>query len=166
MIKNLKRHVYESGQPGFISSRHTFDVHFWRSNLFLAMKIPCFAIVLSAIGSVGLRAQTPTTAASHGNLPAPTDYKIVQQDANSRVWQREIYEQEPNGQIVARPHQFTELATGLNYKDSSGQWQPSKEEIDIQPDGAMSATQGQHQVYFPGNIYGGEIELVQPNESK
>ena len=128
------------------------------------MKISIIAIILLAIGSVGLQAQTPTTTATQGNVPAPTDYQIVQQDGNSRVWQREIYEQEPNGQIVARPHKFTELATGLNYKDSStGQWQPSKEEIDIQPDGTLAATQGQHQVYFPGNIYGGEIELVQPN---
>ena len=127
------------------------------------MKIPIIAIVLLAIGSVGLRAQTPTTAATQGNVPPPTDYQIVQQDGNSRVWQREIYEQEPNGQIISRPHKFTELATGLNYKDSSGQWQPSKEEIDIQPDGTLAATQGQHQVYFPGNIYGGEIKLVQPN---
>ena len=127
------------------------------------MKIPIIAIVLLAIGSVGLQAQTPTTAATQGNVPTPTDYQIVQQDGNSRVWQREIYEQEPNGQIVARPHQFTELATGLNYKDSTGQWQPSKEEIDIQSDGTLAATQGQHQVYFPGNIYGGELELVQPD---
>ena len=55
------------------------------------------------------------------------------------------------------------MATGLNYKDSTGQWQPSKEEIDIQSDGTLAATQGQHQVYFPGNIYGGELELVQPD---
>jgi hypothetical protein len=124
------------------------------------MKIPIIAIVLLTIGSVGLRAQTSTTAPSQVNVPAPTDYQIVQQDGNSRVWQREIYEQEPNGQIVARPHQFTELATGLNYRDSTGQWQPSKEEIDIQPDGTLSATQGQHQVYFPSDIYNGQIELV------
>jgi RHS repeat-associated protein len=128
------------------------------------MKIPFIGIVLLAIGRIGLQAQTPTTAATQGNVPAPTDYQIVQQDGNSRVWQWEIYEQEPNGQIVAHLHQFTELATGLNYKDSStGQWQPSKEEIDIQPDGTLAATQGQHQVYFPRNIYGGEIELIQPD---
>jgi len=127
------------------------------------MKIPIIAIVLLTIGSTGLRAQTSTTATSQSNVPPPTDYQIVQQDGNSRVWQREIYEQEPNGQIVARPHKFTELATGLNYKDSSGQWQPSKEEIDLQPDGTLAAIQGQHQVYFPGNIYGGEIKLIQPN---
>ena len=128
------------------------------------MKIPIIAIVLLTIGSTGLRAQTPPTATTQGNVPAPTDYQIVQQDGNSRVWQREIYEQEPNGQIVARPHKFTELATGLNYKDpSTGQWQPSKEEIDIQPDGTMCATQGQHQVYLPSDIYNGQIELVTPS---
>ena len=61
------------------------------------MKIPIIAIVLLAIGSVGLQAQTPTTAATQGNVPTPTNYQIIQQDGNSRVWQREIYEQEPNG---------------------------------------------------------------------
>src|ERR1700679_3482047 len=128
------------------------------------MKIPIIAIVLLTIGSTGLRAQTPPTATTQGNVPAPTDYQIVQQDGNSRVWQREIYEQEPNGQIVARPHKFTELATGLNYKDpSTGQWQPSKEEIDIQPDGTMCATQGQHQVYLPSDFYNGQIQMVTPS---
>ena len=39
----------------------------------------------------------------------------------------------------------------------------SKEEIDILPNGTAAATNGQHQVYFPGNIYQGVIELVTPD---
>ena len=40
----------------------------------------------------------------------------------------------------------------------------STEEIDISPDGSSaSATNGQHQVYFPGNIYNGVIKLVTPD---
>ena len=123
------------------------------------MKISNIVIVLLAGGSIGLRAQTPTTAASQGNVPAPTDYQIVQQDGNSRVWQREIYEQGPNGQIIARPHQFTELATGLNHL-VNGQFIPSTEEIDILSDGTAAATNGQHQVFWPADILEGEIQLV------
>ena len=123
------------------------------------MKIPIIAIVLLAIGGIGLQAQTPTTATTQDNVPAPTDYQIVQQDANSRVWQQDVYEQEPNGQIIARPHQYTELATGLNHL-VNGQFVPSTEEIDILPDGTAAATNGQHQVFWPADILGGEIQLV------
>jgi hypothetical protein len=163
MIKNLKLHVCESGQPGFISGRYAFSVlssvSFSDSIPPTVMKIPIIAIVLLAIGSVGLRAQTSTAAATQANVPAPTDYQIVQQDANSRVWEREIYEQGPNGQIVARPHKFTELATGLNHL-VNGQFVPSTEEIDILPDGTAAATNGQHQVFWPADILEGEIQLV------
>jgi hypothetical protein len=40
---------------------------------------------------------------------------------------------------------------------------PSKEEIDVLPQGGAAATQGQHQAYFPGDIYQGQIELVTPD---
>ena len=42
----------------------------------------------------------------------------------------------------------------------NGQWVPSKEEIDILPDGTAAATNGQHQAYFPGDIYQGAITVV------
>jgi len=35
-----------------------------------------------------------------------------------------------------RVHKYTELATGLNYKNSYGQWIESQEQITIQPNGA------------------------------
>ena len=88
---------------------------------------------------------------------------MVQQDANSRVWQRETYELSPSGEITTNTQSYTELASGLNFLDASGQYVPSKEEIDIQPDGTASATQGQHKVYFPIDIYSGEIEMVTPD---
>ena len=65
-----------------------------------------------------------------------------------------------------RKHHYNELATGLNYKNAQGQWVESKEEIDVLPQGGAAATQGQHQVYFPGNIYQGQIEMVTPDGLK
>ena len=85
---------------------------------------------------------------------------MAQRDANSRVWERTTYEQAPNGHVIPHVHKYTELATGLNYKNAQGQWVESKEEINILPNGTAAATQGQHQAYFPGDIYNGEIELV------
>ncbi len=96
-------------------------------------------------------------------LPAPTPYAVVSRDANSALWQWETYEQAPDGSIVPHVHQYTELATGLNHL-ANGQWVTSKEEIDISSDGSSAAaTNGQHQVYFPGNIYNGTINLVMPD---
>ena len=49
------------------------------------MKISSIVLVLLAAGNIGLQAQTPTAAASQGNVCRhPTDYQIVQQDGNSR----------------------------------------------------------------------------------
>ena len=45
----------------------------------------------------------------------------------------------------------------------NGKWVESSEHIDILPNGTAVATNGQHQAYFPGDIYNGEIELVTPD---
>jgi hypothetical protein len=74
-----------------------------------------------------------------------------------------VYELDPSGQVVPRQHRYTELATGLNHL-VNGQWVASQEGIEVSPDGTSAqATNGQHQVYFPGNIYSGTIQLVTPD---
>src|ERR1022692_3011571 len=116
------------------------------------------------IGSVIL-CSTPHVWGGLGTVsqpPAPTLYAITVQDANSRVWQRTVYETDPAGQIVARQHSYTEVASGLNHL-VNGQWVESSEQIDILPNGTAVATNGQHQAYFPGDIYQGQIELVTPD---
>ncbi len=47
--------------------------------------------------------------------------------------------------------------------DANGNWQPSKEEIDIQPDGTAAALFGQHKIFFPIDLYAGQIEMVTPD---
>ena len=109
-------------------------------------------------------AQTLSQATANPSaLPGPTPYTVVAQGANQQVWQSETYEQAPNGKTVPHIHQYTELATGLNHL-VNGQWVGSSEQIEISPDGSSaSATNGQHQVYFPGNVYSGLIKLVTPD---
>jgi hypothetical protein len=95
-------------------------------------------------------------------FPAPTSPAIVARDANSRVWQWTEYEQGPNSEVIPKTHQYAELATGLCYQQN-GQWVDSQEQISILPDGSAEATQGQHQAYFPADIYNGVIKLITPD---
>jgi hypothetical protein len=60
-------------------------------------------------------------------------------------------------------HSYTELATGMNYTDGSGQLTEAQEQIVLQPDGSAAATQGRHQVHFPGDIYEGVLQLTLPD---
>jgi hypothetical protein len=123
------------------------------------MKASSFVIALLALGVFGLQAEPLSTSAT---MPPPTSPQVASQDANSRVWQWQTYEAGLNGKIIPHIHSYTELATGLNHR-VNGQWVEAKEEIDLQPDGSAAATNGQHQVYFPSDIYNGQIELVTPD---
>lgn len=123
------------------------------------MKTSCLAIVF--LTSTAAWAQT-SSAGNQVNLPAPTPYSIIANDANSRVWERTVYERSPDGSIVARKHRYTELASGLNYWQN-GQWVPSKEEISILSDGSAVATNGQHNAGFPSDIAEGMIGLLTPD---
>jgi len=109
------------------------------------------------------------TTVGSGNAPTPpppTPYSVVQQDANSQVWERTVYELGPSGEAIPTKHSYTELATGLNHL-VNGQWVASKAEIDLSPDGnSAAATNGQHQAYFPGDIAQGVIELDTPDGLK
>ena len=89
---------------------------------------------------------------------------MVDRGANHRVWQRETYEQSPDGKIVPHVHSYTELATGLHYRDAStGQWVESQELIEPFSGGAV-ARYGQHQVIFANNLNSaGAIDMQTPD---
>jgi RHS repeat-associated protein len=131
------------------------------------MKITSIVIVLFFSSLAGLQAQntvvgTATQPTQNQTPPPPTAYAVVANDANSRVWQRTVYELDASGNPVPKLHQYTELATGLNHL-VNGQWAASSEQINILPNGTAAAVNGQHQAYFPGDIYNGRIELVTPD---
>src|SRR5579859_6320069 len=107
-----------------------------------------------ALSAVGVQAHNvnDTTLQSGDpiNLPAPTAYRVVDIGANHQIWQRETYAQAPNGKIVTHVHKYTELATGMHYKNADGQWVDSQELIEPSPNGAI-ANRGQYQVSFENN---------------
>src|SRR5665213_807381 len=85
-------------------------------------------------------------------------YAVTERGADYQVWQTTTVE---NG--VNRVHGYMELATGLNYTNTSGQWVPSREQITVLAQGGAVAVQGQHQVYFPADIYNGVIDVITPD---
>jgi hypothetical protein len=97
----------------------------------------------------------------------PTASSAVSRDAHSTVWERTVYERGPNGTVAPRQSRFTELSTGLNFRDSiTGQYRPSREQIDLLPPGgafAAAATNGQHRAWFPLDLAQGVIQLTTPD---
>lgn len=125
------------------------------------MKTFIYAVVLSLAGAQMVPAQTPNPAAGVGqdNLPKPTAFRVVNRDANSRIWQRETYSKGPDGAVLTHIHEYTEVAAGLHYKNQRGEWVEAREEIEAFPGGAI-ARQGQYQVIFANNLNSaGSIDL-------
>ena len=85
-------------------------------------------------------------------------FVVTERGADYNVLQKTVMENGTN-----HVHQYTELATGMNYTNSLGQWVESKEQITILPTGGAAAIQGRHQVYFPADIYNGVLEVVTPD---
>jgi hypothetical protein len=137
-------------------------------SVFPRMKTSCFVVALLAFGIAGIPAAQTSTAAANAakpgptGVPDPTAYRVIDAGANHRVWQNETYEKSPDGQVYTHIHTFKELCSGLNFL-KAGQWVESKEQIEVLPQGGAAAVQGQHQAYFPSDIYNGFIELVTPD---
>jgi hypothetical protein len=122
-------------------------------------------LIIPGLLLVGSFAQAQTlNAAGNADNSTPINYFIGQQDANSRTWQKIVRSTDKRGNAIYQTNQaYVELATGLNYW-RNGRWNASQEKIEISADGSSAAaTNGQHQVYFPGDIYGGVIKLVTPD---
>jgi hypothetical protein len=97
------------------------------------------------------------------NVPPPTPYAVVARDANSRTWQRTVYEMSNAGTVVGKPHTFVEYASGLEVM-RDGQWIDATEDIQLMPGNTgAAATNGQHLAFFPADLGQGVIELVTPD---
>jgi hypothetical protein len=93
----------------------------------------------------------------------PGTYSIVEAGPHYRVWQRVSAQTNSQGALAPVTNMaYTEICTGLNHL-VAGQYVESSENIAITPSGG-AATNGQHQVYFAGNINTlGSIHLVTPD---
>ena len=83
-------------------------------------------------------------------VPVATAYHEVERGPNHKLWQRETFEQGPDGQIITHVHQYKELATGMHYLQN-GQWVESQELIEPYASGAI-AQYGSSQIIFANNL--------------
>ena len=88
----------------------------------------------------------------------PAGFAVTERGADYKVLQKTTVVQGTN-----RVHKYTELATGMNYTNNTGQWVESCEQISILPQGGAVAVQGRHKVYFPADIYNGVIVVITPD---
>src|SRR5579859_8073174 len=117
--------------------------------------------VLSSLSSLG----QPASSSTFAGLPSPTPYSVIRRGPNEKVWERLEYEYSPSGNVISRPHRYTEIATGLEFWSGvSNQWVDTVEQILPLSDGsAAAATNGPHKVFFPADIYSGAVQLVTPD---
>src|ERR1043166_5753604 len=111
--------------------------------------------VLIMLASTNLPAQKVDAVAAS----EPT---IIERGPHHRVWEYAV--DVPVGKRTLKQiHRYTELASGMHYLDSAGQWQEAHEQIDI-VNGFGVATQGQVQVIFSPNLNtAGAIDVVTPD---
>ncbi len=108
-------------------------------------------------------ANSPASQSAAAAVPPPTPYQTVSVGTNFRVWQRLTYEPMPNGQMLPHVHRYTELASGLNYLDSSGLWTASQAKIEAFSGGGI-AQQGQYQAIFASDLNtAGAIDMQTPD---
>jgi hypothetical protein len=130
------------------------------------MKI-CF-VVFSSLVTLGIAFQghaaesdRANSVEKHGPMPA---YIVGERGSNIREWLKLATSTNESGAIVTTTNRaYVEIGTGLHYQGKKGEWLESQEIIEPLPGGGAAATKGQHQAYFPSDIYAGALELVTPD---
>lgn len=84
--------------------------------------------------------------------PDTPSWTLITREADNNTWQsvRTVTDSR-TGREFQRTNTIQEIASGLNYLDGQGSWQPSSEVIEIFAGGAR-AIQGQTKVTFPANL--------------
>jgi hypothetical protein len=127
-----------------------------------SMKTICLIGAMLLSSSVGIHAQAAATAgsAAAGKTAPPAatpGYFISERGPDYRVWKKILRSTNSLGNVTIKINvYYVELATGMHHMQNF-QWVESTEEIDILPNGDGAATNGQHQVYLPGDIYAGAV---------
>jgi len=118
---------------------------------------------MAVVSLLAITTQAQTKEQIDSKAPQATAQRVTGRGSNHRNWQWETYEKTPDGTIRPHIHKYTELATGLHYKDAKGQWVESKEVVESFAGGAI-ARQGQHQVIFANNLNSyGAIDVQTPD---
>jgi hypothetical protein len=123
-----------------------------RANSFLSLPL-CLSAGIALSSAAAKSQSTPEDSASQPN--AIEDNRIwrpVWRDAVSTVWEgTEPVVLSGLGDAGAAISRYVEVASGLNYQDADGQWQPSQDLIELMPDGTAAALRGPTKAHFNPN---------------
>jgi len=121
------------------------------------LRLAVTALVLTGLNLSAQTRETPPVSDQAGQVKT-TPYQAAATDGNSTVWERA---DDASVTKTSQKHRYIQLEAGLNHL-VNGEWVPSTENIEMLPDGSAAATNGQHQAYFPGDIYESAITVVTP----
>jgi len=93
-----------------------------------------YAFFLQVFSCVLAGLPAPPVAAA----PAQSEFSISERGPHHRVWQRVVSEQRPDGTTAQRVARYTELATGLHYKNELGLWTESQSQFELFAGGAIA----------------------------
>lgn len=118
-----------------------------------------------ALAPVLAQAQAAGEQREANGAEQKSTYTVTERGAHHKVWERFEDEIGPDGKPFPRKRSYTELATGMHFKNERGEWEESKEEVEILADNAGAvARKGQHKAIFPPEIKSGLIELQTPDQ--
>ena len=122
------------------------------------MKTTGAFISMLIVASLAASAQTkPGTVSESG-------FSISERGSHHKVWERTELVPAPDGQMMELKRSYTELATGMHFKNDKGEWEESEAKIDLLPNNAgAAASKGQHKAIFPPELKSGIIELQTPD---
>jgi hypothetical protein len=88
---------------------------------------------------------------SQTDRAAKTNFQVSARGANYRVLQRTTAQTNRLGHVHYQTNSYTELETGMHYRDDTGKWVESEATIEVNANGA-TATKGPHKAKFLANI--------------
>ncbi len=127
-------------------------------------------LVTTAIGPPvqGQQTQAPTATAA-ANLTSSTGYVCVQRGPNSKLWQRESYLTNSEGDVSTNYQSYNEIGTGICYLPAgSTNYVDTVEGVDAVAGGAQ-AVQGPHKVQWAVNGYtptGGSVTITRSDSKQ
>ena len=122
-------------------------------------------LFITTTGLAQVITNVPPIFAPQAGVPGPWQPRAL--DGFSTEWTRTVIVSNAlTGELQSTVERYVAVASGMNYLDNSGVWQPSADQIDIMTNGmgGAGALRGQTKAYFPTTLgdAGSAITLISP----
>ena len=164
IVRSVVCDLFQRTRPAFLSSETRLSVSL--GSTAMPMRKTCYILASLALAHAAQgQISAPAAAAEYNpaESPASAAPAIVERGPHHKVWESTVYETTRWGDLP-RTHQFTELATGMHYRETpEGPWLETVEEIEPFAEGAV-ARRGPHKVIFGNDLATyGSIDLEGPD---